>query len=114
MNVVEKSMTMNKEKFIELMRQYGDAYVTYVSPNSRKEKFNVGTLELEDNPYIESKPMTLPVDPEKVIMFCWDTDSYRQIDPSTVIRVDSLSAELEKARVRNVRRNNDRNSVRNR
>lgn len=101
---------MNKEKFIELMKQYGDAYVTYVSPNSRKEKFNVGTIDF-DNPYIESKPMTIPVDATKVVMFCWDTDSYRQVDPATVIRVDSLAAELEKARVRNGRRNYDRNSV---
>lgn len=103
---------MNKEKFVQLMKQYGDAYVTYVSPNSRKEKFNVGTLDIEDNSYIKSKPMTIPVDPEKVIMFCWDTDSYRQIDPSTVIRVDSLAAELEKVRVKNVRRNNERSAVR--
>lgn len=101
---------MDKEKFVKIMKEYGDAYVTYVSPNSRKEKFNVGTLDM-DNPYILSKPMSITPDPSKVIMFCWDTDSYRQIDPATVIRIESLSAELERARSRNVRRNYERNTV---
>jgi len=95
---------MNKEVFTKLMRQYGDAYVTYVSPNSKKEKFNVATTDL-DNEYIKSKPLSLTLDEEKTLLFCWDTDSYRQIDPAAVIRVEPLSAELEKVRTRNVKRN---------
>lgn len=102
---------MDKSVFIKLMKSYGDAYVTYISPNSKKEKFNVGTIDL-DNAYIQSKETGIVPDEDKVLMFCWDTDSYRQIDPNTVIRVESLASELEKAsKVRYGRRNNVRNSV---
>lgn len=103
---------MDKQKFVQIMKEYGDAYVTYISPNSRKEKFNVGTIDIQNNEYIRSKPLTIPADESKVIMFCWDTDSYRQIDPSTVIKVEPLAAELERARSRYVRRNNERNNIR--
>lgn len=97
---------MDKDKFIRVMKEYGDAYVTYVSPNSKKEKFNVGTVYIEDNPYIRTKTLSLTPDPKKVIIFCWDTDSFRQIDPATVVRVEPLAAELERAsRGRNARRN---------
>lgn len=102
---------MDTKKFIAAMKEYGDAYVTYVSPISKKEKFHVGTMDYQDNPYIATKPAITDPDPTKVIMFCWDTDSFRQIDPATVIRVESLSAELEKARGRNDRRNNERGRV---
>jgi hypothetical protein len=103
---------MDKDKFIKIMKEYGDAYVTYVSPNSKKEKFNVGTIDIDSNLYIRSKAMSITPDPKKVIIFCWDTDSYRQIDPSTVVRVEPLSAELERSRSRNGRRYNERDSVR--
>lgn len=105
---------MDKNVFIKLMKTYGDAYVTYISPNSKKEKFNVGTIDL-NNAYIQSKETGITVDADKVLMFCWDTDSYRQIDPNTVIRVESLASELEKARVRqsgNRKHNNVRDSIR--
>ncbi len=101
---------MDKEKFVKIMKEYGDAYVTYISPNSKKEKFNVGTIDIENNQYIKDKPLSISPDSDKVIMFCWDTDSYRQIDPSTVIKVEPLAAELERARSRNVRRNYERNN----
>lgn len=103
---------MDKNVFIKLMKSYGDAYVTYISPNSKKEKFNVGTIDL-NNDYIKSKETSITQDDEKVLMFCWDTDSYRQIDPNTVIRVESLASELDKAttRGRYGRRSNVRNSV---
>jgi hypothetical protein len=102
---------MNKSVFIKLMRKYGDAYVTYVSPNSKKEKFNVGTIDV-DNDYIKGKNMNFSPDENKVVLFCWDTDSFRQIDPETVIRVEPLAAELEKARTRNVRRYNGGSNIR--
>lgn len=103
---------MTKEQFIKLMKQYGDAYVTYVSPNSKKEKFNVGTIDL-DNTYIKEKmPAKYTVDEDKVLMFCWDTDSFRQVDANTVVRVDSLFLELEKASMkRHGRRNFNRNNL---
>jgi hypothetical protein len=104
---------MDKDKFIKSMKQCGDAYITYISPNSKKEKFNVATLDIDDNDYIKSKGSIQNIDSNKVLVFCWDTDSFRQIDPSTVIKVEPLSAELEKVgKQRHGRRNNVGNNFR--
>ena len=43
-----------KDKFIQEMEKHGDAVITYRSAKSRKLKYNVCTMEF-DNDYIQSK-----------------------------------------------------------
>jgi len=93
---------MDKETFVKLMNQYGEAVITYISPISKKEKFNVGTIDM-NNSYIQGKLRSVAnsvLDPMKVLTFCWDTDSVRQIDPKVVISVEPLQSEIEKAQAR--------------
>ena len=91
---------MKMSVFCKLMEEYGDAYVTYISPVSKKEKFNVATMDL-DNKYIKSKPKPPKIDKrdtDKVLLFCWDTDSWKVLDVRAILRVTSLSSELERKR----------------
>jgi hypothetical protein len=85
--------------FLELMNEYGDAYVVYISPISRKEKFVVATADF-NNKYIKTKPRpprTNKLDAHKVLLFCWDTDSWKVLDARDITKVSSLSAELERS-----------------
>jgi len=93
---------MDKDTFVKLMTECGDAVITYISPVSKKEKFNVGTIDI-NNPYIQEKMKAVSnkvIDNKKVLTFCWDTDSIRQIDPKVVISVEPLQQEIEKAHAR--------------
>lgn len=90
---------MNKSDFIKKMKDYSDAYITYLSPVSRKEKFNVGTMDFE-NDYIKKKAKAAisRVDSKRILVFCWDTDSYKQIDYTAVTKVEPLSQAIERSR----------------
>ena len=81
---------MNKDTFQKRMQECGDAIITYVSPVSRKLKYNVATIDL-DIPYIASRKGTQEVGKEKVLIWCWDTNSFKQLDPSAVTKIEPLS-----------------------
>lgn len=80
---------MDKKEFITLMKTYGDAVIMYVSQNSNKLKYNVCTLEF-DNDYIKQKRCKAVVTDDTVLTFCWDTDSFRLIRPDNVTSVQAL------------------------
>lgn len=84
---------MNKEEFIDLVRDYGDATITYRSQESRKVKYNVCTLDF-DNPHIKKKQNRAKEDENTVLLFCWDVDSYRLIKPANVTSVRPLAEVL--------------------
>ena len=88
---------MNKEKLRELLLEYGDAIITYRSQNSKKLKYNVCTLEF-DNTYIQEKTNRAQEDDSTLLMFCWDTDSYRLMKPDRVTTVVPLSSVLKNER----------------
>jgi len=88
---------MNKSEFIKQMRQAGDAIITYISPNSGKEKFNAGTIDFS-TPYIADKPPLTKVDPHRVIIFCWDTNKFKQIDYKAIVKVQPLNQVIENSR----------------
>ena len=88
---------MQKAEFIKKMRDYDMAVVHFISPISKKEKFNIATLDF-DNPYIRSKSRVARIEKGKLLMFCYDTDSFKQIDPKAVVRVVPFSQEMERAR----------------
>ena len=84
---------MKKEELKNLLNEYGDAIITYRSPNSNKVKYNVCTLDF-NNEYIQSKNNRAKESSSTLLMFCWDTDSYRLMTPENITSVAPLSSIL--------------------
>ena len=88
---------MRKDEFIRTVSDCGDAIITYRSTNSRKLKYNVCTLDF-DNKYIQSKKNRAKEAGDSVLLFCWDTDSYRLLQPKNVTGIQPLSSILRNKR----------------
>jgi len=88
---------MKKEEFIAQVDRCGDAIITYRSQNSRRLKYNVCTLNF-DNKYIQSKRNRARPNNRHVLLFCWDTDSYRLLMPENVTSIVPLQAILKNDR----------------
>ncbi len=88
---------MKKDEFLRTVSDCGDAIITYRSTNSRKLKYNVCTLDF-DNKYIQSKKNRAKETPDSVLLFCWDTDSYRLLQPKNVTSIQPLSSILRNKR----------------
>ena len=84
---------MKKEEFVRQVDKYGDAIITYRSQNSRRLKYNVCTLNF-DNKYIQSKRNRARPNDKQVLLFCWDTDSYRLLRPANVTHIVPLQSIL--------------------
>jgi hypothetical protein len=90
---------MYKAEFERVMDIAGDACVHYLSTNSGKQKYVVCTLDLE-NDYIQAKlarANTLNVPDGYCLAFCWDTDSFKSLDPSKVVKILPLNALLNES-----------------
>ena len=85
---------MKKEDLAKLVTEYGDAIITYRSENSKKLKYNVCTLDFS-TPYIQTKKNRAKESDRTLLLFCWDTDSYRLLKPNTVTSVVPLSSVLK-------------------
>ena len=85
---------MNKEALAKLVTEYGDAIITYRSENSKKLKYNVCTLDFS-TPYIQTKKNRAKESDRTLLLFCWDTDSYRLLKPDNVTSVVPLSSVLK-------------------
>ena len=85
---------MTKDELINLVKEYGDATITYRSLESKKLKYNVCTLDF-DNKYIKTKSNRARETEDTVLLFCWDSDSFRLIRPSSITSVVPLSASLK-------------------
>ena len=88
---------MKKDEFLRTVSDCGDAIITYRSTNSRKLKYNVCTLDF-DNKYIQSKKNRAKETSDSVLLFCWDTDSYRLLQPKNVTSIQPLSSILRNRR----------------
>jgi len=88
---------MRKDEFIRQVDKCGDAIITYRSQNSRRLKYNVCTLNF-DNKYIQSKRNRARPNERQVLLFCWDTDSYRLLMPENVTSIVPLQAILKNDR----------------
>jgi hypothetical protein len=88
---------VKKSEFIRTVTNCGDAVITYRSTNSRKLKYNVCTLDF-DNKYIQSKKNRATETADSVLLFCWDTDSYRLLIPNNVTNIQPLSSILRNKR----------------
>jgi len=84
---------VKKEELAQLVNEYGDAVITYRSENSNKLKYNVCTLDFS-TPYIQTKKNRAKESQGTLLLFCWDTDSFRLLKPSNVTSVVPLSSVL--------------------
>jgi hypothetical protein len=87
-------MRMKKEELKALVEEYGDAIITYRSQNSRKLKYNVCTLDFSTS-YIKEKHNRAVESEDNLLLFCWDTDSYRLLYPKNVTSVIPLANVLK-------------------
>ena len=85
---------MKKDEFKDSVKNCGDAVITYKSTVSRKTKYNVCTLDF-DNKYIRNKKNRARESNDTVLLFCWDTDSYRLLKPSDVTSIVPLGTILK-------------------
>jgi len=81
---------MKKDEFKKRMADAGDAVVTYRSQNSRKLKYNVCTIDFSTK-YIQQKRNRAKEGQHTVLLFCWDTDSYRILVPENVTSIVPLN-----------------------
>ena len=81
---------MKKEEFEKRLDDAGDAIITYRSQNSRKLKYNVCTRDFSTE-YIRQKRNRAKEGQHTVLLFCWDTDSYRILVPENVTSVVPLN-----------------------
>ena len=84
---------MTKQELLKLIRTYGDAVVTFKSENSHKLKYNVCTIDFS-TPYIQNKKNRSQEQPGTLLVFCWDTDSFKMLKYANVTSVIPLSALL--------------------
>ena len=89
-----KGARVKKQELKELVTEYGDAVITYRSAKSKKLKYNVCTLDFS-TPYIKTKRNRAKESKENLLLFCWDTDSYRLLKPKNVTSVVPLSSILK-------------------
>lgn len=85
---------MSKDELAKLVADYGDAIITYRSENSKKLKYNVCTIDFS-TPYIQDKKNRAKESDRTLLLFCWDTDSYRLLNPDNVTSVVPLSSVLK-------------------
>ena len=85
---------MDKESFKDKVKECEDAIITYRSTNSRKLKYNVCTLNFT-TPYIQKKHNLAKETKDTVLLFCWDTDSYRLLRPANVTSIVPLNSILK-------------------
>ena len=88
---------MKKDDFIKNVSNAGDAIITYRSQNSRRMKYNVCTRDF-DNKYIQEKRNRAKPNNNQVLLFCWDTDSYRLLSPESVTSILPLARILKNDR----------------
>ena len=88
---------MKKQELKDLVTEYGDAVITYRSANSKKLKYNVCTLDFS-TPYIQKKRNRAKESWDTLLLFCWDTDSYRLLRPESIVSVVPLSSILKNER----------------
>jgi hypothetical protein len=89
---------VTKLELTALTLKYGDAVITYRSKNSRKLKYNVCTLDFS-TPYIQKKKNRAVETANTMLFFCWDTNAYRLLDPSSVTSVVPLASILKNEKI---------------
>jgi len=85
---------VKKQELVRLVTGYGDAIITFRSEQSKKLKYNVCTLNFS-TPYILEKNNRAKETEDTLLLFCWDTDSYRLLKYDSVTSVIPLASVLK-------------------
>jgi hypothetical protein len=92
-----RSTLLKKEELIAQLREHGDCIIDFRSPESNKLKYNVCTIDFS-TPYIAAKQNRAKETEDTVLLFCWDTDSFRLVKVANVVKVEPLSVALQRSR----------------
>lgn len=84
---------MKETGFVQAMMAAGDATINFKSKNSGKARYVVGTMDF-DNKYIKTKRKPEFKAEDGILVFCWDSDGFKVIDPEKVTSVVPLADTL--------------------
>lgn len=87
---------MKKEELRAFIAEHGDCIIDYRSAESQKLKYNVCTIDFS-TPYIQTKQNRAKETSDTLLVFCWDTDTFRLIKPANVIKAEPMFKALNKA-----------------
>ncbi len=85
---------MKKEEARKKIEEAGDAIVTYRGENSGKQKYNVVTLYFK-TPYIRARKTHAVEDDTQLLVWSWDTDSFRLIKTDLITSIVPLASALK-------------------
>lgn len=85
---------MDREELIKQLQRNGDSVVNYTSSKSGKFRYTVCTTDFSTK-YIRAKGEPKERNDGTVLVFAWDADSFKHLDPRNVTSVQSLSQELQ-------------------
>ena len=97
LTTTQRISIVKKQELARLVHNYGDAIITYRSERSKKLKYNDCTIDFSP-PYIQGKKNRAKETEDTLILFCWDTDSYRLLRPINVVSVLPLASILKNDR----------------
>jgi hypothetical protein len=81
---------VKKEELKALITEHGDSIIDYRSAESQKLKYNVCTLDFS-TPYIQTKQNRAKETEDTLLVFCWDTDTFRLVKPANVVKAEALA-----------------------
>jgi hypothetical protein len=84
---------MNKQEALQKLVEYGDSVVTYTAANSKKQKYNVVTLDF-NGAYIKSKRTNATADAGSILVFAWDMDAFRLLNTEAILSIVPLAKVL--------------------
>ena len=83
---------MTRKDFVAQMNTHGDAFIYYYNSKG-KQRFIIGTIDFSTR-YIANKPQQPLEIPNAILVFCWDTDKFKQVRLNTVFNIVPLSSVL--------------------
>lgn len=93
---------MTKTEIVEKCVEFGEFYIHYEKLKTKGTTYLEGTLDFEDDPYIQKKlaegKQSFRKDKEdSILVFSRTNDSFRYIPVAKIRRITSLQQELDRA-----------------
>lgn len=88
---------MKKEELRSFIKENGDCIIDYRSAESQKLKYNVCTIDFS-TPYIKTKQNRAVETEDTLLVFCWDSDTFRLIKPANVVKAEPMSVALQRSK----------------
>ncbi len=87
---------MKKEELKAFILEHGDVIIDYLSAESQKIKYSVVTLDFT-TPYVATKQNRAKESTDSLLVFCWDTDTFRLVKPANVTKAEPLSVAIQRS-----------------